>query len=189
MAKRVSEVLNIDEAFCTGKCPYCGKDTKDKIDKHLVRCPGRKKAMEAAARLTAESARWALHGECGRVMILSITGGLVLVENNSRRYVVPAADLTVGCVSVILEKIIQQNLSEDQILELVSHLLSMTKNVDMRVQPIQPAIRKGNKVEFIHQGKLVVGEVQSRHGPHCYIVRTGNITVNLPQKDVISMVE
>lgn len=189
MANRVMEVLTIDDAYCSkGKCPFCGKNTEN-LEKHLKRCQARKLSEDAEGRLradpaTGERVRWAVHNDCGRVMILELNKGLALIENNSRRYVVPAMDLTAGGVGIILEQIHKLDLSEDQIKELVGHLLSMIHNVQ-----VHPFIRAGNRVEFLHMGKLTVGRIKRRHGPNSYIIESQSYTGNIGRKDIISIVE
>lgn len=185
MVRRVLDVLTLDEALRREQCPYCGKKIEDNgIDKHLIRCKRKKVDLESGERLRAEKTRWAVHNECGRVMVLEIRDGLALIENSSRRYVVPASDLTAGGVGVILELVHRTNLSDDQIKELISHLMAMIKNV-----MIQPAIRTGHRVEFMNQGKLMIGRVKRLHGRNQYIVEANGITINLGRGDIVSIVE
>lgn len=180
-------------------CPYCNKkEEQDKelapnngdqttqttqankittapwIDRHITRCRRRKPCLQAAQKLDHErksnGCTWALHDELGRCMILKIDDGLCLVENTIGRYIVAAADLTIGCVSQCLELIEQRDLSPDQLAELISHLMVKVKST------VRPAMHNGSRVVFKHGDGLSEGRVCRRHGKNCYIVEIEDAT-------------
>lgn len=161
------------------------KSTGDWLDNHLKRCKGIPLDLEAAEKIKASSRKWVLHEDCGRVMLLDVEGGLALIENQARRYVVPCRDITFGKVANVLELIEANDITNVEIRELISHLLAKVGEVS-----IIPAIHAGSRVEFKCGDNIKRGRVERRHGKNAFIIKTddGN-GINVGKDSIIHVIE
>lgn len=157
------------------------------LETHLNRCRKVKPSKVAGGMIREKKHRNALHDEVGRCMILDNRDGLCLVENEARRYVVAAIDLSVGCVSQVLQLIDARDLSEDQLTELISHLMAKAKQAGAKT-----AYRTGMKVEFKNGEKFTVGQIKRRHGLYCYVIEVAgrqSYRLTISNKDITGIVE
>lgn len=195
MAIRVASVNSISEAFLKRPgqfqaCPYCAASEMPKkavkvqvssaggaigqkpsinqspwLEVHLKRCRRIKASKVAGELIRINKNRFGLHEECGGCMILDVSEGLCLVENDSGRYVVAANDLTIGQVAQLLQIIDTRALIHDELQELISHLMVKAKAVHK-----QTAYRVGMRIEFRNGDKHAVARIRRRHGLFCYVV-------------------
>ena len=135
------------------------------LETHLIRCRQKKVAYSAAQIIVANKHRYGLHDECGRCMILETREGLCLVENDARRYVVPANTLGIGCVASVLQVIESRDLNTEQLQEVIQHLMVKAKKTK-----IGTVYRRGMRVEFKHDKGFSIGRINRRHGLYGYIV-------------------
>lgn len=171
--------ISIDEAFLQGEkkhytCPYCGIKERNKngiinpvwIDKHLKRCKQRLSNLNAEIGLREflKISRWVMHPKCGRCMVLETRDGLCLVENDHGRYIVAVADIKFDTVNDCLQMIHTKQLSHDQTIELISHLMSK-----IHYRPVHHHIKIGDKVEFHLNQKVRYGLVYDVTRHNCYV--------------------
>ena len=89
------------------------------FDSHFKRCKKYKESLKAEENILSggdpeKRHRYGIHEQCGGCMILETRLGLCMIENDSRRYVVAARDMTIGSVASLLEIIDSRGLLVDQ---------------------------------------------------------------------------
>ena len=182
----------IDEAYCHGFCPHCGKNEPDEkgtkagnwMDSHLSRCKMKRKDIDINIDV---STRWAGHEQYGWCMILSSRDGLVLVENANGRYIATASSLRLSRISEFVHMIKGQDLSRDEYLELLAFLAKEARVEDFPMSPID----NSNTIEFKHANKYVIAKVLKRHGVRRVIIKPcGNAPeMNIGIEDVTRVIE
>lgn len=174
----------LSHAFISDQCPYC-YDTVEDLDNHIRRCKTAKSNIEFKIKI--KYPKYGIHKECGRVMILDFDKGLVLAENQYGRYALPIRSIKFDDISDIIDTIEAKNLSENQIRELISYLLTKCKN-----HRIISDIPCGSKIEIDINNKITSAVVIDKHANERYTVKTTTVnplTLNISHRSILRVIE
>ena len=170
---------SIELALTNDHCPYCGSHAK-RLDKHLEDCRRKQQNLEYS-KITKSTDKWAVHEECGKVMILHRSHGLCLVEADGGRYVVPIMSLKFGALSHLVSQIENADLSDDEASILINILRVKAKEYHI---PKHPDLWNGCRVE-IQLGEHVKSAVIVEKNGNNYVAEVGTKRVNIAPKNII----
>ena len=171
--------MNIEQAASGNSCPYCG-------GKKHKECEQMKSCHEVDLKIP-KSDKWAIHKNCGKVLIMSRKHGLCLIEGDDGiRYVVPITSLQFGGLSAIIELIESTTLAQEELESLLN--LIRLKAKDFK-QPQHPELWPGCVIEIQLGQHIKQATVQGRNGPCYWVLPEGSEEgVNVSPKSILRIV-
>ncbi len=179
----ITKVNYLQDAYDGDTCPYCGTKAQD-LSKHISKCKVAKQNQKAEY----TQSQWALHEVAGKVMVLSITDGLALVENDAGRYAIPVLELQfTDELGPILQTIENSSLSDSAIEKLINIL--RVKNKSFMKLPAYPELWPGCRVELRMGNKVQKATIDKRRGKGYVAIVDGYLTgITIYNKNIVGII-
>jgi len=182
MKSVIVTATSIQEAIDSEICPHCGSDND-----HGQECEDATQNKLLQDEIEPR-VRWALHPECGRVLVIEYNNGLCVIETDEGRRVSPIRCLEFGCLNKAINVIDDLQLSNDQIEKLINVLRIRCKTLKL---PKYPELWPGCQIE-VQMGRFVnVATITEKRGNTYVCVAdapTGHVTLNVSHKQIIGLI-